>query len=88
MTGLPPEELERLRPYLEPVQLEIRQHLLEVGEPVPHVWFLDDSITSTVVNTAEGATIEVGMMGWDGMVGLSLLFFEDVNGGGVSTPGR
>ena len=79
LTDLPKEELERLAPYLEPVQLEIKQHLLEMGEPIPYVWFPDDCVTSTVVNTSEGATIEVGMMGIDGMVGLSLLFFEDIS---------
>lgn len=79
LTDLPEEELERLAPYLEPVQLDLRQHLPEVGEPIPYVWFPDDCVTSTVVNTEEGATIEVGMMGIDGMVGLSLLFFEQVS---------
>lgn len=79
LTDLPASEFERIRPYLEPVQLELKQHLLHVEEPIPYVWFPDDCVTSTVVNTEEGATIEVGMMGWDGMVGLSLLFFEEVS---------
>ena len=58
LNDLPAEELERLRPYLEPVQLDLRQHLLHIGEPIPYVWFPDDCVTSTVVNTEGGATMK------------------------------
>ncbi len=53
--------------------MDFRQTLIEAGEPIPYVWFPHDAITSTVVDTREGTTIEVGLMGVEGMVGLSLL---------------
>jgi CRP-like cAMP-binding protein len=73
LTNLSHAERQRLNPCLEPVTLELRQPLLAVGEPIQHVWFPHDAVTSTVVDTPEGTTIEVGLMGFEGMVGLSLL---------------
>src|SRR5215470_2677564 len=67
-------EQERLKPSLESVSLELNQKLIKEGEPIPAVWFPDDCVTSTLVATEDGTTIEVGLMGGEGMVGLSLLF--------------
>jgi CRP-like cAMP-binding protein len=66
-------ETERVAPYLHIVHLKSGQTLLEGGEPIDCVWFPHDCVTSTIVDTAEGATIEVGLMGMEGLVGLSLL---------------
>lgn len=49
-------------------------NLITEGQPMPAVWFPEDCVTSTLVATLEGGTIEVGLMGGEGMVGLSLLF--------------
>jgi CRP-like cAMP-binding protein len=83
-------EKQRLAPFLKEVQLRQNQELLEAGAPFDHVWFPQDCVTSTVVDSAEGATIEVGLMGYDGMVGLSLLFGKAVSNSTVivQIPGR
>jgi CRP-like cAMP-binding protein len=73
LSSLPAQEKGRLSPFLEEVELKLRQTLLEVGQPIKYVYFPDDSVTSTVVQTVDGGTIEVGLMGTEGMVGLSLL---------------
>jgi CRP-like cAMP-binding protein len=73
LASLSEPERDRLTPYLQTVQLKSGQGLLEAGEPIENVWFPHDSVTSTVVDTPEGATIEVGLMGLEGLVGLSLL---------------
>jgi len=73
LLNLPYGERKRLEPFLQPTPLEFRQTLLESGEPIPFVWFPHNAVTSTVVDTPDGATIEVGLMGMEGMVGLSLL---------------
>jgi CRP-like cAMP-binding protein len=74
LASLPDQERARLAPYLEVVELQPNQGLLEAREPIDFVWFPHDCVTSTVVDTPEGATIEVGLMGMEGLVGLSLLF--------------
>jgi|SRR5579884_169660 len=73
LTSLSHDERKRIAPRLEVVDLKSGQGLLEAGEPIECVWFPHDCVTSTVVDTAEGGTIEVGLMGLDGLVGLSLL---------------
>jgi CRP-like cAMP-binding protein len=73
LASLPDGERARLDPHLQTVNLGSNQGLLEAGEPIECVWFPHDCVTSTVVDTPEGATIEVGLMGMEGLVGLSLL---------------
>lgn len=74
LSWLPEEEQMRLRPYLEPVALEFNQALVEFDQTVEHAYFLETAVTATVVRTSEGETIEVGMMGGEGFVGLSLIY--------------
>lgn len=74
LAALPVEERVRLHPYLEPVWLEFNQALVEFDHPIEHVYFLETAVTGTVVRTPDGDTIEVGMMGAEGFVGLSLLY--------------
>lgn len=74
LTSLPKDERERLQPYLQPVAMQHKQPLIDYDQPIEAVWFPHDAVTSTVVDTTEGIRIEVGLTGYDGMVGLSLLF--------------
>jgi len=39
--NLPSPEKERLKPFMEPVSLELSQSLITEGEPIPFVWFPD-----------------------------------------------
>jgi CRP-like cAMP-binding protein len=73
IASLSPDERARVSPYLEFVELEEGEQLLIADEPIANVWFPNDCVTSTVVDTPEGMTIEVGLMGAEGMVGLSLV---------------
>ena len=51
-----------------------RQVLVESNEPIRHVYFPVSGVTSLVIGTVNGATLEVAMVGDEGMVGLPLLF--------------
>jgi CRP-like cAMP-binding protein len=90
LAGLPAEERERLAPFLETVALEFNQVLVEFDHRIEHVSFLDTVVTSTVVRTPDGDTIEVGLMGAEGFVGLSLLYGVERSNGTVvvQLPGR
>lgn len=73
LAGLSAGDLKSLEPYIDDVMMGRGQPLLEIDRPIDYVWFPHDAVTSTVVDTAEGTTIEVGLMGMEGMVGLSLV---------------
>jgi CRP-like cAMP-binding protein len=74
LARLPATERERLALYLEPVDLYFGQVLVEFDNPIENVYFLETAVTSTVVRTPQGDTLEVGIMGAEGFVGLSLLY--------------
>ena len=73
LTSIPAAERQRLAPYLEPVEMEFGQVLLEAGQPIRYVYFPHTEVTSTVVHAPDGSMIKVGLMGAEGMVWLSLL---------------
>jgi CRP-like cAMP-binding protein len=70
LDALPREELEGLKPDLEPVSLGLKKVLIEPGGPIRHVWFPVDSVCSVVATMADGQVVEVGTIGNEGMVGL------------------
>ena len=59
--------------------MSLRQILYQVGAPLQHVYFLGHGIASVLTTMANGATIEVGMIGMEGIVGLPALFGEEVS---------
>ena len=73
LSSISEAERNRIAPHLQVVELKSGQGLLEAGELIECIWLPHDCVTSTVVDTPEGTTIEVGLMGTEGLVGLSLL---------------
>ena len=67
------EDLERFFSDLHPVSLSLRQVLHEVGAPLEDVYFIEQGVASVLTNMADGSTIEVGMIGMEGMVGVPAL---------------
>ena len=74
---IPPEEYEHLRPHLKPVELKSGHVLQEVGAPIEHVYFPQGSMISLISDTAAGESVEVGVIGYEGMLGLSLVLGVD-----------
>ena len=83
LARLPAAERERLTPHLKPVDLHFGQMLVEYDSPIKYVYFLETAVTSTIVRTPHGETIEVGIMGVEGFVGLSLLYGVERSNGTV-----
>ncbi len=80
LASLPKAEIERLRPHLSPVTLKLRQQLLN-GEAT-HVYFVEEGLASVVLPMESGTTVEVGVIGREGVVGLPILL------GGSQMPGQ
>lgn len=73
LAGLPDPDLRRLRGRGEMVQLAFGQVLYEQGELKRHVYFPIDSYISQISSLAGVPRLEVGLVGFEGMVGVSLL---------------
>jgi CRP-like cAMP-binding protein len=74
---LPPDDLARLRPRLEAVELPFRQLLHVPGKPVEAVYFPETGYVSMLAYLEDGDVAEVGMTGYEGMVGLPVLLGAD-----------
>jgi CRP-like cAMP-binding protein len=78
LTALPRNAYLRLLPHLESVSLPIGTILYNSGESIEHVYFPEDALISLVTHMRDGATVEVGLIGSDGMVGIPVLLGDDI----------
>ena len=72
-----PEDLDLLRSHLEPVPLPQKLTLSTPGTPIDQVYFVEEGMVSLVQPLENGAMIEVGMIGREGLVGLPVLLGAD-----------
>ena len=77
LAALPQDELDRLRPQLEPVSLALRQSLEEPATPIKHVYFLEQGLASIVASTEHHRRIEVGIVGREGVTGMPVIHGAD-----------
>src|SRR3954463_3352289 len=70
LAALPAEEYAQLRPHLEPVAMRPGQTIYEPEERPEHVYFPLAGCASVVVAMADGALVEAGTIGREGLVGL------------------
>src|SRR6266550_6375217 len=79
LAALPDKEYARLLPHLELVSLPLGQVLHKSGDRIKYVYFPNSGVVSFVAHMKEGASIEVGLAGCEGMVGLPILFGDDIS---------
>ena len=71
LAALPGDGYRRLAPNLEPVSLNRGEVLYESGEGIPHVYFLNQNTLASLLSTMrDGRSIEAGVVGNEGMVGI------------------
>ncbi len=73
LAALPKKDYQRLLPQLEHVTLTFGEILCEPGARIRHVYFPNDSIISLLSTVEHRKAVEVGIVGNDGMAGLSTL---------------
>ena len=76
LTALSRDELGRLAAHLEPCELPSGLVLYEIGEQVHYVYFPNNALISLVTQMLDGKVVEVGLIGKDGMSGLTALMSE------------
>jgi CRP-like cAMP-binding protein len=69
----------RLLPKLKQTMLVFGDILFEPGDSIKHVYFPNDSIISLLSAVAERSTLEVGMVGNEGMAGLPVFMGVSVS---------
>ena len=72
LLSLPDEEYGLLRPHLEYLELPQYEILHEPGEKIDFTYFLNQGMASLVALSRDGRSVEVGIVGREGMVGMSL----------------
>jgi CRP-like cAMP-binding protein len=72
LRALPPQELARIQPRLEPFAIVPLELLADLGEPIRHVYFPETGIISLLSRAANGTLIENGTVGYEGMAGYPL----------------
>ncbi|HYG09532.1 MAG TPA: Crp/Fnr family transcriptional regulator [Pyrinomonadaceae bacterium] len=71
LAHLPREDYERIQRHLEPVELYLGQVVQVAGETMEHVYFPQNSMISLISHTAAGESVEVGIVGFEGMANIS-----------------
>ena len=76
---MPADVQERLRPGLEFIDAPLEMPLYQPYEKIKHVYFPVNSMASIVAITAAGESIEIGVVGSEGAVGLEVLMGADAS---------
>jgi CRP-like cAMP-binding protein len=79
LAALPRKHREHFVAACEPVELEFGEILAEPGERVHHLHFPTESFISLVTPIDSHAALEVGLVGDEGMLGISLILGVDVS---------
>jgi CRP-like cAMP-binding protein len=80
LAQLPPKDYRRLRALLEPMELRFGQILYEPDAPIRHVYFPQDSLISLLTAVDRRRTLEVGMVGSEGMTGMPFVLGMGISG--------
>ena len=73
LTGWRDAEFELLMPLMQPVSLAAGERLVEAGETERFIYFPESSVLSCLAEMQDGKSAEVGMIGCEGMAGITTL---------------
>ena len=77
LSGLSRTDLALLKPHLEPVDLPVRTHLETGNSRIDAAYFIDGGFASVVADGPGKRSIEVGIIGREGLTGLSIVLGGD-----------
>jgi CRP-like cAMP-binding protein len=73
LAALPRKDRQRILAYCELVSLTFAEIVAEPGERIRHVYFPTEGFISLTTRIDGGASLEIGMVGDEGMLGLPLI---------------
>jgi CRP-like cAMP-binding protein len=77
LAALPADELERINPFLERVDLQLKHVLIDPNRPIEHVYFVEEGIVSILGVMEDGTAVETATVGNEGMVGVPVFLGTD-----------
>lgn len=77
LAALAPDDFAALAPDLQPVELDFRQVLHRPDRPIEAAYFVESGMVSMLAPLEEGQTVEVGLIGSEGLVGLPVVLGAD-----------
>ena len=75
--ALSDDDLNRLKPHLERVELEREQTLVSANKPIGRVFFPEGGVASITSDSNDNGRTEVGIFGLEGMSGIAVLLGGD-----------
>ncbi len=88
LAKIPRKEYARLGAALEPVYLDLSQVLYEPGKAIRYVYFPLDCLISLLTSVDKRRTLEVGMVGNEGMAGMPFILGMGISGVRAIVQGR
>ena len=79
LAGLPARDRIRILAACEPVELAFGDVLTKAGKPIRHVYFPTECFISLMTRIDTRACLEVGLVGDEGMLGISPILGVDVS---------
>ncbi|OUL23846.1 Crp/Fnr family transcriptional regulator [Nostoc sp. T09] len=79
IAALPAAEYERLVPHLQIVRLSNQQVIYEIAEPIAYAYFPDQAIISLLTMMNDGSTVEVALVGHEGMAGIPIILGDNIS---------
>ena len=73
LLGLPAKECGAILKNLEFIELPTHFELHEAGEPIKFAYFIESGLASVLTMMVDGKSVEVGLAGKEGFIGLPLL---------------
>jgi len=73
LAAVPNQEFGRVSPHLESVHLEKGEVVYMAGDTIRHVYFPISGLLSLLSTTETGSTVEVAMVGNEGVIGLPVI---------------
>lgn len=77
LAALPRDEFKRFETKLKPVRLELGETLYMPEQKMEHVYFVTHGVVSLLAALENGATVEAGVIGSEGMVGVAVILGAD-----------
>lgn len=72
LAALPKDELDRITPYLELVEMNLGDKIYKPNQPMQYVYFPTTAIVSLLNMMEDGSSAEIAVVGKEGVLGISL----------------
>jgi CRP-like cAMP-binding protein len=77
LEALSPKDMGSIAPHLELVKLALRQVVEVPNQPIKSAYFIERGFISVVANGTSDMSVEVGLIGREGVTGLAVLMGDD-----------